>query len=300
MAWNSFPRYVPAAEKKRKAAAAAQKLAKKGQTVAPVICEGRKIASTFWGKSWCDNLESYSDFSNRLPRGRTYVRNGAVIDLQISQGQIEALVQGSSLYKVSISIRSLGPSRWQQFKRACSGKLTNLLDLLQGRLSKDILADITASGTGLFPAPKEITLKCSCPDWAEMCKHVAAVLYGIAARLDTQPEMFFTLRGVDMDDLISTASAAAVAPGQAGPATADGLSGADLSDIFGVDIETTAQPPVEALVETPASSGRQTRRAAKKPAKKKTVASSRITKAIAKLRPMATTPKPKKSPRVDK
>lgn len=239
MSWFSFRPYVSAAERRRKAQAAAKKLSKKGRALAPIQLNSRTIASTFWGKSWCDNLESYSDYANRLPRGRTYVRNGSVIDLQITGGKVEALVQGSDLYKVSITISTLGPKRWHDFKQNCAGKVTNLLDLLQGRLSKDILADIAKPGFGLFPSPKEIELSCSCPDWADMCKHVAAVLYGVGARLDAEPELFFTLRGADIQDLISAATATAAAPGHDTAASDTALADANLSEIFGVDIDNT-------------------------------------------------------------
>ncbi len=241
MSWYSFRPYVSVAERRRKAEKAAKKMAGKGRTLAPIRIDGRAIASTFWGKAWCANLESYSDYENRLPRGRTYARNGSVIDLQISGGKIEALVQGSDLYKIAIHITALPTPRWREFTRGCAGKVTNLLDLLQGRLSKEILADITAKDSGLFPAPKEIKLGCSCPDSAGMCKHIAAVLYGIGARLDTKPELFFTLRGVDMQDLITAASASAAAPIVPGSA-ADALGDADLSEIFGVDIEMESKP----------------------------------------------------------
>jgi len=163
-----------------------------------------------------------------------------VIDLQSTGGKIEALVQGSDLYTISLQITELPAKRWTEFTQACAGKVTNLLDLLQGRLSKEILADITAKETGLFPAPAEIKLGCSCPDWADMCKHVAAVLYGVGTRLDTKPELFFTLRGVDMQDLISAASASATAP--VAPAADDALAGADLGEIFGVEIESAPAP----------------------------------------------------------
>lgn len=233
----SYPPYVPVAERRRKAEAAAKKLAKKsGRALAPVSLASKKIATTFWGRSWCDNLEAYSDYANRLPRGRSYVRNGSVIDLQITRGQVEALVQGSKLYKIAVGFSPLAPRRWTDFKARSAGKVTNLLDLLQGRLSKEILADLTAQGTGLFPAPSEIKLHCSCPDWADMCKHVAAVLYGVGARLDEKPGLFFTLRGVDMEELITAASANAAAP----PAADSDLVGADLTEIFGVEMEATA------------------------------------------------------------
>ena len=276
MSWYEFKPYVSVAERRRKAEKAAKKLAGKGRAVSPVRIAGRAIASTFWGKAWCANLESYSDYENRLPRGRTYTRNGSVIDLQITGGKIEALVQGSDLYKISLHITALPAKRWEQFTKACAGKVTNLLDLLQGRLSKEVLADITAKGTGLFPAPAEIKLGCSCPDWADMCKHVAAVLYGVGARLDMKPELFFTLRGVEMQDLISAASASATAPLAA--TGDDTLADADLAEIFGVEIESASAPapaprksPTPKKVPTP----KVPSISKKKPLGKKTVAAAK-------------------------
>ena len=276
MSWYSFRPYVSAAERRRKAEAAAKKLAKKsGRPLAPVNLASKKIAATFWGKAWCDNLESYSDFANRLPRGRSYVRNGSVIDLQITRGKVEALVQGSELYKIAIGFKPLAAKSWQDFKHRNAGKVTNLLDLLQGRLSKDILADITAPGTGLFPAPKEIDLDCSCPDWADMCKHVAAVLYGVGARLDEKPELFFTLRGVDMEELITAASATATGPATGAPPTDAALAGADLTEIFGVELETAppaSQKPTEPKPQTPSLlKRRQSRRGGKTKSQRKAV-----------------------------
>ncbi len=262
MSWYSFRPYVSVAERRRKAEAAAKKLAKKsGRALEPAILSSNKIAATFWGKAWCDNLEAYSDYENRLPRGRTYVRNGSVIDLQIDAGRVTALVQGSELYKISIAIRPLAPARWKQFKTAAAGKVANLLDLLQGRLGKDLLADITARDSGLFPAPKEIELDCSCPDWADMCKHVAAVLYGVGARLDTKPELFFTLRGVDMQELLTAATVTTVTVDTKAADAA--LAGADLSDIFGVDLEDTGFRPAP----TPTPPVAATKAKADRPAK---------------------------------
>ena len=241
LSWHQFKPYVPVAERRRKAAVAAKKLtAKSGRALEPVELLTKKIATTFWGKAWCDNLEAYSDFANRLPRGRTYVRNGSVIDLQITDGKVEALVQGSDLYKVTIGFKALAATRWKEFKARSAGRVTNLLDLLQGRLSKEILADLTARDTGLFPAPKEIDLDCSCPDWADMCKHVAAVLYGVGARLDEKPALFFTLRGVKMQELLTAASARATAPLIGATAPGEGLEDDALSEIFGVEIEGAA------------------------------------------------------------
>ncbi len=236
MSWYSFKPYVSVAERRRIGAQTVRKLAKQGKTLSPVQPEGRKIATTFWGKAWCDNLEAYSDYANRLPRGRSYLTNGSVLDLQISTGKVKAMVQGSELYTIEIKIDALSQTRWAQFKKAAAGKVTNLLDLLQGKLSKEILADIAAKGAGLFPSPREIHLDCSCPDWADMCKHVAAVLYGVGTRLDSKPELFFTLRGVDGQELISAASANAVAP-LASEAKPSALADTDLSELFGVEID---------------------------------------------------------------
>lgn len=250
MAFNSdygFRPYVPVAQRRLQAQKAAKKLAGKGRELIPVQIDGRTIATTFWGQAWCKNLESYSDFANRLPRGRTYVRNGSVIDLQIATGTVRALVQGSSLYTITVKIAPLAANRWSAFKERCAGRVTNLLDLLQGRLSKEILADLTAHDTGLFPAPAEINLGCSCPDWANMCKHVAAVLYGVGARLDKEPALFFTLRGVDMQELISAASAVATTDLNGAAASDAVLADGDLAAIFGVELDTAVAAPGPAI-----------------------------------------------------
>ena len=161
-------------------------LRKKGVDIQPVEIDGRKIAKTFWGEAWCDHLESFSDFENRLPRGRTYVRNGSVCHLAIAKGQIEAKVSGSELYNVKVDIKTLPGKKWTAIKGRCSGQIGSLLELLQGRLSDHVMEVVTDRKEGLFPLPGEMSFKCSCPDWAVMCKHVAAVLYGVGARLDTQ------------------------------------------------------------------------------------------------------------------
>ena len=171
--------YVSVAERRKKAERAMAKLCKKGHSHAPVTIQGRKLATTFWGKAWCDNLESYSDFANRLPRGRTYVRNGSVVDLQVNGGEIRAIVMGSELYRVTVNVSPIPKARWSAICTDCSGSIDSLVELLQGRLSKAVMERVCQQKTGLFPAPSEIKLSCSCPDWADMCKHVAAVLYGI-------------------------------------------------------------------------------------------------------------------------
>ena len=236
--------YVSAAERRRMGAKAAASLSKRtGRATAPIRIEGRAIAKTFWGSAWCKNLEAYSDYANRLPRGRTYARNGSIVDLHITTGKVEALVQGSSLYQIQITFSTLAATRWAAFKKQSAGRVTNLIDLLQGRLSKEILADLTDRNSGLFPAPSEIQMKCSCPDWAGMCKHLAAVLYGVGARLDEKPELFFTLRGVEVSELIASATATATHEPAAGPASAgNALEGEDLSALFGVELDSGAAP----------------------------------------------------------
>ncbi len=198
-----YPRQPTVAEKRARALREIAKLRKKGQKIEPVEIGGRTIARSFWGKAWCDQLESFSDYANRLPRGRSYVRAGTVCHLKISEGLVEALVSGSSLYKVNVQINPLADENWQRVKKRCSGQIGSLLELLQGKLSDHVMETVTDRENGLFPLHGEMEFECSCPDWAEMCKHVAAVLYGVGARLDKQPELLFTLRGVEHEELIA-------------------------------------------------------------------------------------------------
>ncbi|MBI4602851.1 MAG: SWIM zinc finger family protein [Planctomycetes bacterium] len=236
--WRDFQwrPYVSVAERRSRAAREAAKLRKKGHKVDPVRIEGRTIATTFWGKAWCENLERYSDFENRLPRGRTYVRNGSVMDLQIAEGRVDALVSGSELYKVKIGFAAARKAHWEGVKKACAGRIDSVVELLQGRLSEGVMGVLTAKESGLFPAPDEIDLDCSCPDWADMCKHVAAVLYGVGARLDARPELLFLLRGVDPAELVSEAVQAATLGGDAPGSPA--LEEEEISRVFGIELDT--------------------------------------------------------------
>jgi len=229
--------YVPVAVRRMKAQRELARLSKrKGQAAAaPVVVEGRAIVKTFWGKSWCENLERYSDYANRLPRGRTYVRNGSVVDLQIARGEVEARVSGSSLYRVAVSVAVVPKARWAAICKDCTGGIDSLVELLQGRFSKGVMERLCREKGGLFPRPDEIELGCSCPDWASMCKHVAAVLYGIGARLDERPELLFALRGVDERDLIAKAGKDLPLAGKA-PAAKKVLRDKGLSEMFGIDL----------------------------------------------------------------
>src|SRR5215213_2409959 len=232
-AWSP---YVPVAERRKQAAREIEKLRKKGHPVAPVLLEGRTIARTFWGQAWCDNLESYRDFDNRLPRGRTYVRNGAVIDLQISPLEIKARVSGSSIYRVSVAIEALGPTLWRSICADCAGGINSLVELLQGRLSKGVMERICRQDRGLFPTPSDIRLSCTCPDGASMCKHVAAALYGVGARLDERPELLFRLRAVDESDLVSGLDTALPLSNRL-PTAGNILETDDLSALFGLEMD---------------------------------------------------------------
>ena len=201
--------------------------------------EGRKIAKSFWGQAWCTNLERYSDYAYRLPRGRSYVRNGFVIDLQIAKGKITARVGGSDLYNIKITIAPVKTARWKSICRDCAGTINSLVELLQGRLAKGVMDRVCREGDGLFPSPDEIKLSCSCPDWADMCKHVAAALYGVGARLDESPELLFALRGVDENELIAGAGRG-LPLSKAAPSAAKVLDDNDVAALFGLEMAETA------------------------------------------------------------
>lgn len=259
MGWGYWKPYVPVAQRRAQAQKAVAKAQKAGKDMQPVVIEGRTIARTFWGKAWCDNLEAYSDYENRLPRGRAYVRNGSVIDLKIEPGKILAQVIGSSRYTVEIGIAAMPGARWNSLVKECTGSIASLVELLQGKFSKAVMERLCQPKTGLFPAPQDIRLACSCPDWATMCKHVAAVLYGVGARLDTQPELLFTLRRVDPGDLVT--QAALPAKTRKAPSKAKVLDEAGLADVFGIE-----------LADSPKTGSRKTRPAPVAAAKAKSSA----------------------------
>ena len=237
MAYYGWAPYVPVAQRRAKALREMEKLRKKGKEIRPVEpFKGRRIARTFWGESWCSHLEAFSDYENRLPRGRTYVRNGSVCHLDIEKGRVGAIVSGSDLYEASITIKTMPKGKWDYIRKSCTGQIGSLLELLQGRFSDEVMRVVTDRDDGLFPLPGEMTFDCSCPDWAVMCKHVAAVLYGVGARLDDSPELIFKLRGVDHEELIGgEAIAAATAAGRSGGRRRK-LKG-DVASVFGVEVD---------------------------------------------------------------
>lgn len=277
--------YVPVASRMRQAASEVAKRKAKGIAVSPVVITGSKIATTFWGISWCENLESYSDYANRLPRGRTYVRNGSVVDLQISPGTVKALVSGSSLYKVELSITALAGAKWKSICEDCSGGIDSLVELLQGRFSKGVMQRMCKQNDGLFPSPREIQLTCSCPDSAYMCKHICAVLYGVGVRLDHQPELLFRLRAVDEKELIAHAGKA-IPGSKSAPTSTKALdAGADLADLFGLE-----------LADRPASESPRAVAAGKKPSTTKVEAPRAVTKKAATKKAAAKNAAAKKAP----
>lgn len=247
MNWWSYERKPSVLEQRRKAIREGQRLARQGQKLSPVLIEGRKIASSFWGKAWCENLESYRDYEYRLPRGRSYVRHGAVLDLSVNAGKIGALVCGSQIYEVEITIKPLSQTHWSRLKTRCAGQVGSLIELLEGRLSEGVMRIITHPDEGMFPKPSEIQMTCSCPDMATMCKHVAAVMYGVGARLDDHPDLLFVLRKVEQADLIAGSTDFEATRGESKRKT---IADDQLGEVFGIEIAdvpptrvTTAKKP---------------------------------------------------------
>ncbi len=256
--YDDWSPYVPMAQRRANAVRELARLFKQHAEAQPIKIAGRAIAKSFWGKAWCDHIESFGDYSNRLARGRTYARNSSICHLGIERGMVRAYVSGSSMYRVAVDIKPLKKKQWNQLKRACTGQVGSLIELLQGRLSDAVMAIVTDRRKGLFPLPDEIAFECDCPDYAVMCKHIAAVMYGIGARLDEQPELLFVLRCVDHEELISArATARSIVKGSSRRNRRRTLAIEDLESVFGVELEKTAtqKPTAKAA----------TRRAAFKP-----------------------------------
>jgi uncharacterized Zn finger protein len=271
-----YPPYVSVAEKRARARRKLEQLKKKNPSIRPVVIEGNTLVRTWWGKAWNSNLTKYADYANRIGRGRSYVRHGAVLDLQIKPGQVSALVQGSqgSPYTVTMEIKPISAAVWKQIRAACAGQLASLQELLEGRFPKGLAELFTAKGSGLFPAPQEIVFHCSCPDWAYMCKHVAAVLYGIGTRLDEDPSLFFVLRKAKMNDLITQAvrEKSETMLKQAKKKTSRVIDDADLGDVFGIELESAPVPEEERAptrTAKPKAAAKAPRQAAAKKTRKK-------------------------------
>jgi uncharacterized Zn finger protein len=274
MSYWRYPRYVSVAEKRAKAARKLKQLRKKNPAIQPIVLEGSTIAKTWWGKSWNLNLERYADYSNRIGRGRSYLRHGAVLDLQISAGQVNSLVQGSRTkpYTVTIKIKGITEKIWKNMKAACAGKLDSLPELLSGKFPKALREVFTAQGRGLFPSPQEIGFDCSCPDWADMCKHVAATLYGIGTRLDDDASLFFKLRNVKIDDLIQQTlkDHSYKLLEKAEKMSSGKIAESDLSDMFGIDMEETMDLDLPEITKKRSRAGKTSAKTAKRKPVRKT------------------------------
>ena len=293
MSYYGWKPYVTVGQRQKLAEKAAAKAKKSGKNYTPILPYRGAVAKTVWGKSWCDNLEAYSDYANRLPRGATYVRNGSVIHLQLTAGAVHAQVMGSSLYAVNVTVRPVQQAQWKSICQDSAGSIASLVEILQGKLSTAIMQRICEPGKGLMPTPKEISFDCSCPDWAGMCKHVAAVLYGVGARLDQQPELLFTLRHVDAKDLIQVADAGLVTALKAprAPKAAQVLDDSLLADVFGLEMAHATNAPLAKKVAVKVVKVVKANKtpSIKKPVAKKVAAKKAIVKVIVKAVP---TPKP--------
>ncbi len=268
MRFGYWKPYVPVAQRRAEAKLKIEKLRKKGLDVQPIEIQGRKIAKSFWGAAWCDHLESFGDFANRIPRGRTYVRNGSVCHLAIEKGKVTAMVSGSELYKVEVDIDTLAAKRWKDVKKNCTGQVSSVLELLQGKLSESVMGIVTDQKTGLFPTPREIRFSCDCPDYASMCKHIAAVLYGVGAKLDHQPELLFTLRAVDHQELITADVAVADSTPKKGGRRR--IASDALGDVFGIDIADDTPEPHRPAARAKKAAKKAAKKTARKAAKKTT------------------------------
>ncbi|MDD4077356.1 MAG: SWIM zinc finger family protein [Bacilli bacterium] len=238
-----FYKYVSIAEQKTYAANSIKRLEKSlKRSLEPIVLPTSKLAASWWGIMWNKNLERYATYSNRIGRGKSYVRNGLVIDLQIISGQVNAYVQGTKKtpYKVTITIDKIDEKMVESIKKQCQGKLDTLDQLLEGKFSKELAAIFMLQGAGLFPEPEEIDLRCSCPDWTDCCKHVSAVLYGIGSKLDINPLLFFTLRGIDIDDflrdVIQNKTAAVLEKGKACQSNRI-IKNADIDYLFDISLD---------------------------------------------------------------
>ncbi len=279
MGWfGDYGPYVSVAEKKAKAVAYTEKLKKKGRVITPVEpIRTKKIATTFWGEAWCTGMESHSAYALRLDRGKTYVRNGSVVDLQITAGKVTSIVAGSEVYEVEIKIDALKPKKWDAIKEQCAGQVGSALELLQGKFDKSVMAILTDKKEGLIPLPGEIKVDCTCPDGVGMCKHVAATLYGVGSRLDTAPDLLFTLRCVNHLELIQQAT-------KVDTSTTNGnaiVPQDELADLFGIELEgaTPVVVPEPEAVKAPTKP--------KKTTVKKAVVKKSATKTATKKKPVA-------------
>ncbi len=164
------------------------------------------FGSTWWGREWVAALEDSADVdAARLSRGRTYARRGAVGPVEIGRGFARAQVTGerSRLYRTDITVRTLAPGEWDEIALAVAGRAGHAAALLDGELPREVLEDARSVEIDLVPTPVDIRPDCSCPDWAEPCKHAAGLFYLVADLIDDDPFVLFELRGVEREEFLS-------------------------------------------------------------------------------------------------
>ncbi len=232
--FNDEPdRYVRVQKRRTYARDIAAQLERQGEILTPAVAHGKNIANQFWGRAWCHAIDEWQDCAYRLPGGRSLLKNGGVIDLKISRNSVIARVAADQVYDVQLHYRDADPYSVAELRSQCAGKLTGLLDFIQGKLSEEVMQYICNPVYGLFPEYGDFKISCTCLDDAVLCRHAAAALYAVATRLDDEPELFFTLRGIDAKDFFEAEDILT----QTGSNSAEGLSADELSKTFGIDIE---------------------------------------------------------------
>ena len=257
-----YPRYVPVDAQRARTLSEINRLAASGVKMQPVELRGRTLASSFWGRRWCEHVESFSEYAARLAHGRACVRNGSVCHLSIEPGGVDAMVIGSALHHVMIRVRRLEGAAWMAMRTACAGRVGSVVELREGRVPDDVTEVVTDLGSGLFPQSGDIVASCDCGDGTTLCKHAAAVLWGIGSRLDERPELLFLLRGVDETELIATEAVRSRDPVTAGGLESGSTRGAAASksaDSMSLNASRSAESKASLSAPSPAGSAAPSR-----------------------------------------
>ncbi|MGH9066476.1 MAG: SWIM zinc finger family protein [Acidimicrobiales bacterium] len=164
------------------------------------------FGQTWWGRAWVEAIEGRARLDpNRLPRGRTYARRGSVGELGVEPGVVRAAVQGSRAkpYAVWVRVRPFDDGEWDRLLDSVASRLGHAAALLDGELPAELSEDVAAAGLDLLPGLGEVQPRCTCPDWADPCKHSAAVCYLIADALDADPFLLLLLRGRSREEVMA-------------------------------------------------------------------------------------------------
>lgn len=203
-----------------------ENLLQEGRQLHPVQGSSRNLASHFWGRAWMKHLALCEAGGLCLAPGRTLLRHGCVLDLQLAPGRVEALVSAQELVEVQIDIAPLEDERLEALKEACSGRIDSLVSLLEGCTDEAVLQRLCDPETGLLPEPHDWHMNCTCPDWAEPCPHAAAALYATGTLIDVEPTLLFQLRQVEASSLI-----------EAPKVEAEVFDTSALGSMFGIDLD---------------------------------------------------------------